>query len=504
MFYVIAFGWIVGISCMGQSFISVLELPFSGCIFLFILLLLNLIFYKKIKAYLFKFLFCISAWFLSLVLGLNYADHQLVKRLELREKQIEDVSVLVYVKSLSQLRENSVQQRLQVLNRKTEVVQWFASLELDQVELGLGKYYRISGKVKPAHGYATAGSFDVEKWYIQQNIMGNLKVATIEEISVDDIKQLGYSHYVKQQNAWFRQSLIWIEKQRLAIRQFIQVQPIRHKGLSLALLTGDESLLDKSLEQQFQRFGMSHLLAISGPHVVIFAMMICWLIQYFIARFKPQIYLKIPKQYLLIFPFLTCVIVYCAYVGFEIPALRTLLVCLIGSIFILLKQQIKPLTLLLFSACVLLIFDPFSVLSAAFWLSYGACFILLRIYQTIQNKKLDQASNYEKAKYYVWALIESQYKIFIALFPLMIIFFNQIAWITPLSNLFAIPLIGLIIVPLDILAGLAYFFFKPLSQLLFQFNDFMLSVLLGVIQFIDQVFKPQLYPFSNPSLKPSS
>ncbi|MEX7656107.1 ComEC/Rec2 family competence protein, partial [Pseudomonas aeruginosa] len=31
----------------------------------------------------------------------------------------------------------------------------------------------------------------------------------------------------------------------------------------LALLTGDRSLLDKNTEQMFQRFGISHLLAIS-------------------------------------------------------------------------------------------------------------------------------------------------------------------------------------------------------------------------------------------------
>ena len=191
---------------------------------------------------------------------------------------------------------------------------------------------------------------------------------------------------------------------------------------------------------------------------------------------------------------MSCVIIYCAYVGFEIPALRTLLVCILGSLFILLKQSIKPLSLLLLSACILLFFDPFSVLSAAFWLSYGACFILLRIYQTIQNDKLEQASFYEKCKHYIGALIESQWKIFIALFPLMIIFFNQISWITPLSNLFAIPWIGLIIVPLDIFGGISYFFFKPLSTIIFELNDLMLSLLLHFIQLLDDIFNPQLYP----------
>ncbi len=61
---------------------------------------------------------------------------------------------------------------------------------------------------------------------------------------------------------------LWVEQQRLALRNFIHQQPVQHEGLMLALLTGDKSLLDTETEQLFQRFGMSHLLAISGPHVL--------------------------------------------------------------------------------------------------------------------------------------------------------------------------------------------------------------------------------------------
>ncbi len=69
--------------------------------------------------------------------------------------------------------------------------------------------------------------------------------------------------------------LLWVEQQRLALREFVARQPVQQKGLLLALLSGDESLLDQATEEQFQRFGMSHLLAISGPHVLIFAFIVC-------------------------------------------------------------------------------------------------------------------------------------------------------------------------------------------------------------------------------------
>ncbi|MCP5774037.1 ComEC/Rec2 family competence protein, partial [Klebsiella pneumoniae] len=149
-------------------------------------------------------------------------------------------------------------------------------------------------------------------------------------------------------------------------------------GLLLALLSGDESFLDQATEQKFQRFGMSHLLAISGPHVLIFAFIVCGALQYLISSCAPQIYLKWPRQYFLSLPFLLCVLLYCAFVGFEIPALRTLLICVIVTFTLLLRQSMQPLKLLILSAALLLLFAPFSIFSAAFWLSYGACFVLLR------------------------------------------------------------------------------------------------------------------------------
>lgn len=495
MFYFITIGWIFGVACMGQKFSFFPPLSNISLIFILMLLMGQIYIHLRIHSYLFKFINLVIACLFSILLGFNYADEKLEQRLNLRESQIDQVEVLVYVQELSQLREKGIQQKVEVLSRHAKPVTWFTYLAQDKVlPLELGKYYRLTGKIRPAHGYATSGSFDLEKWYIQQNIMGSLSVNAVEEISETQVQGSGYFSYVKKQQSLLNQSLLWIEKQRLEIRDFIQQQPIRHKGLSLALLTGDESLLDKDLEQQFQHFGMSHLLAISGPHVVIFALMVCWIIQRLIHHFKPSMYLKIPKQYLLIWPFLCCVIIYSAYVGFEIPAMRTLLICVIGSLCILFKQQVKPLVLLLMSAFLLLLFDPFSVLSAAFWLSYGACFILLRIYQTIQNENLENVTTRQKIKQYLWVLVESQWKIFIALFPLMIIFFKQIAWITPLSNLFAIPWIGLVIVPLDIMAGSAYFIFEPLSRALFQINDLMLSILIAFINVLDQLFSPQLYP----------
>jgi len=244
-------------------------------------------------------------------------------------------------------------------------------------ELQLGHYYRLSGKTKPAHSYATAGAFDQEKWFIQRNIMSGFIVQYIEPLSLDEIYRLGYQQHSREQQSFFNRFQINIEKLRLNFRHLLQNSSLQQKGLILALLTGDESLLSDETQIQFKQLGIAHLLAISGPHVLIFAIMLSWSCHQVICRYYPQIYLWKLKQVLMAIPCCFGVLIYTAFVGFEIPALRTLLSVFIFISFIVLKQPLKPFALLVYSASLLLLMDPFSVLSAGFWLSYGACFILL-------------------------------------------------------------------------------------------------------------------------------
>jgi competence protein ComEC len=503
MIQLICVGWVIGIASMGKTF-PILQALMLPCIALFFLsLLLKLTILKQAHSLWFKFLQLCIGFSLGITLGYSYAYHQLNDRLQFREKQAEPVEVVVHVKNINQLGDQTIQQKIQVLNRHAEVVQWQAFLkhEIDahhQPVLELGQYYRLQGKLLPAHSYATQGVFDQEQWYVQQNIMSGFKVISVQKLSEQDISALGYGRYVRQQHSFSNQIQLWMEQQRLALRNFIDQQPVKHKGLLLALLTGDKSLLKPETEQLFQRFGMSHLLAISGPHVLIFALLVCWSLHQLICRYCPKAYLKWPKQYLLILPFCICVLLYCAFVGFEIPAFRTLLTCLLISGFVLFQQKVQPLSILLFSASILLIFDPFSILSAAFWLSYGACFVLLRIYQTVQQQSHAEEikTKVQAVKTQVKILIESQWKIFLALFPLMLVFFKQVAWITPLSNLFAIPWIGIVIVPLDVIAALCYFIFEPLGSLIFQINDEGISALLILMQGLEHLFSPALQPMA--------
>ncbi|WP_312102425.1 DNA internalization-related competence protein ComEC/Rec2 [Acinetobacter venetianus] len=504
MLKLILIGWIAGIALMGHN------LAFINATWWIWLVLAILIFaigfYKKrqsaVRQPLSIFLILISSSWALFCAGYHFADQALQQRLQFRETQTQPFEAIIYIKKIDELSDNGHKQIAEVLNRYDQPVNWFLYLKKnkDQFDLSsslkLGSYYKVYGTIKPAHSYAVSGAFDQEKWFLQQNVMSAFSVKHIELLSDDEVYRLGYQQHLKQQQSITAKFLLNVEMMRLSFRLKLQTSNYQNKGLMLALLTGDESLLSDEIKQQFQLLGISHLLAISGPHVLIFALMLTWLLQKVIQHYCLQLYLWQPRQIVLLFPFIGCVLLYVAFVGFEIPALRTLLtVCIVGF-FLLVRQSIRPFALLVYSASLLLIFDPFSILSAAFWLSYGACFILLRIYQTIAKLPQDQPMTYVQKGYFaIKLLVESQWKIFVALLPLVLIFFQQISLFAPSTNLIAIPFLSMIVVPLDILAACLSSIIPILGTLLFYINDVCLSVLLWILSFLQQA-SPALYGVS--------
>lgn len=513
--YALLVGWIVGISTLGK----VIPIALLNCapwiyIMTFIVIMLSLLSQFRLLIRLtskstFKFFRLVLLGLSTFYLGQYFAQNALNERLAQRISERTDLSSIIFINRLNESNfsdPNSLNKQRATVIEDGAVpydVMLFSKLEMLSEPLGIGQYYQLNGVIKPAHSYAVKGVFDQEKWLLQQNVMGTVQVHSVQSITEEELKQLGLHDYIQQQSRWMAQLKRYAEQKRLQFRQYIEAQPLKNKGLLLALLTGDEYLLSNSVKEQFKQLGISHLLAISGPHVLIFAFMLCFIVNIIISKFIPHVFLLMPRPYFLVIPFLISVVVYTAFVGFEIPAMRTCLTVLVMSAVILLKQKIQALKLLLCSASLLLFLDPFGILSAAFWLSYGACFILIRVYQTIQtqtqadviesdSQRIEVVTLKSKIILFFKILFDSQWKIFIALFPLIALIFQQVSWISPLINLIAIPLIGAVIVPLEVVGACFSVISDSLGFVFFYLADVGLSFLLGCLGLLQMIFKPNL------------
>ncbi|WP_440226333.1 DUF4131 domain-containing protein, partial [Corynebacterium striatum] len=147
------------------------------------------------------------------LLGFYYADSALGKRLSLRDTPPHQIEKIIYISNINSIKQTDTspntqlpkaQQRIQqkvLLLEPNKVRQMLMYLDGSQSEMiQLGQYYRVTGHIKPIHGYAVAGVFDKEKWFLQENILAVFKPHSVEHIDENQVKQLGYSSFVEQQN----------------------------------------------------------------------------------------------------------------------------------------------------------------------------------------------------------------------------------------------------------------------------------------------------------------
>lgn len=501
----ILLAWIAGVSQIGVP-IGFALWPWSLIIAVITVMLLLLIWLRLLHVGIwlrYAILTCCTAAVFSL--GHAYANQQLLQRMQYREQQVAKASVIIFVDHMpqkSQLDHNTWQQSVQVLDRHAQVVRWRMQYPVQSTQsLKLGHYYRVQGKILPTHGYAVEGVFNQELWMLQQQYMASFQLELLQPLIPTQFNTTLLRAYVKQHQQFLAVIQRQIEAKRWALRQWLAQQSYQQTGLLLALLSGDQSLLSTATQQQFKQLGILHLLAISGPHVLIFALMCCALLGGVIRFCCPTLFLYWARADLYIWPFVICVWWYCAFVGFEIPALRSLITANIVSSFLLLKQPISPSFILLLSGSILLLFDPLNILSAAFWLSYSASLILLHLY-------FDRYRHGNSHQHFDWlgrlfrnicSLIMMHWKIFLALLPLTVFIFQQFSWLSPVANLIAVPMIGALIVPLTIIANIFYPLLPELANVIFHLADLLLQLLIWILSLLQPSQANILYA---PALQP--
>ena len=269
------------------------------------------------------------------------------------------------------------------------------------------------------------------------------------------------------------------------------------QAVTLSLLTGDRSLIDKDTTALYRFAGISHLLAISGTHVLFLAILLANLVVFLVTRFRPTFFRLLSRWEVRLWTAVSVAFLYALFAGFDVPAVRTAMMLLaVGSVRYLLID-VPVLKVLLGLAIIMAWQDIFVLWQAGFWLSFVAV-ALLMVYglhyeangqngrrndislnqfpQTQLRDRLQNQTEFDRlsddpsialefgywAKRTFWQFFKLQRWITHALFPITIWLFGKLSLWGIGINLFAIGLFGWVIVPLNLLAGVVY----PLSTTL--------------------------------------
>lgn len=363
--------------------------------------------------------------------------------------------------------------------------------------------------------------FDEAQWLRQRGVQAKGVIISIEKTS---LREFNPSH-VKDRMVIAIEQLRWQLRQKIlanlhktllkqstsivnaknndiaqsASQSSIQ-SAIQSHAILLGLLTGDKSLMDSDLKNRYQVTGISHLLAISGPHVLMLAAIVSVFVLWLVKWLAPQLLVKLPSSLLVLWVSVVMAGFYALLVGFEIPAQRTFWMLLLLTLSKQLLVNFFAYRLLAWVALGMIWLEPTAVGQAGFWLSFVAVVLLLKFSETIgtvsaieikdvsqllaPTARSDVLSGFVKIiSHQFKALLKLQIWLFVWMLPIVVWFFGKVSVIGILVNLLAVPFLGLVVVPLDMLAGVVSGL-PVVGDWLSQIIWSMLTTLLNVFHFL--------------------
>lgn len=187
-------------------------------------------------------------------------------------------------------------------------------------------------------------------------------------------------------------------------------------------------------------------MSISGLHVTMVAALFGWLVSFGWRRI-PALALRLPTQKAGLLAACLGALAYSLLAGFAVPAQRTLYMLMVAAAAMLSGRIVAPSRILCLALLVVLAFDPWAVLAAGFWLSFGAVGALFYIGAAAVGE-----ANGWQAKFRAWGVV--QWAATLASLPILLLVFQQFSLVSPLANALAIPVVSFIVTPLALLGAL--------------------------------------------------
>ncbi len=306
-------------------------------------------------------------------------------------------------------------------------------------QIKAGEHWQFRVRLKRPHGFMNPGGFDYESWLFQQGVQATGYIRKDQQNRLID-EQISTS--------------IVSLRQDMRTRLLAQLQSSFSTGLILALALGDRSEITPQQWEILKQTGTGHLLAISGLHIGLVATLGFWLGRW-LASVSVRLTNRIPAQLFGAGCGFLLALIYALLAGFSIPTQRALIMVAVVMGSWLLRQPVRPGFSLSLALRVILLLDPMAVLSAGFWLSFSAVSVLWfgMGHRVVRESWLLR----------IW---RPQWLIAVGLLPLSLLFFQQSSLVAPLANLIAIPVVGLLAVPLILVAVLLSWFSGYPGQIL--------------------------------------
>ena len=295
----------------------------------------------------------------------------------------------------------------------------------DSEQIQIGQGILVDSRIKKVHEYHH-GHFDYLQYMQCHGYTGELyaysnqwqwQTISLKELSMTDKLRLRFL-------TWRHQLLEHFRQQQMDEDAY---------GVISAMTLGDKTTLSKELKDTYSRVGASHILALSGLHLMIIYGVITLVIGWHRYRMATQI---ITVLAIWAFALLT---------GLSTSVVRSAFMISIYALLSLGYRERMSVNTLAFVAIVLLIINPMAIYDLGFQLSFLAVLGILLIHPLINNLAAANVQQEHRWLSSVWGLVTVSIAAQIATAPLVMYQFGRFSTWFLLSNFIVIPMSWLLL-----------------------------------------------------------
>jgi len=353
----------------------------------------------------------------------HHLDHRLIDQFDNRvtvvRGSVDDIPVVESGRIGFYLVEPEIDAYPSPLPRRIRLA-WYQS----EIRPRPGEYWRLAVRLRQARGLSNPGGFDYEAWQFAAGI--DARGYVVDSPVNAKLAAAG----ALNPHRW---------RERLAASLDAYCGDCERAGLIKALAIGYRAGIPPHQRQVLQRSSTAHLLAISGLHVGMVAML-----AFVAGRLLWRLGLyrgSCDRPRLVAMLVILAATGYAAMAGFSLPTLRSLIMLLAILLAMLTKNRVNLLQSLAIAVVVITLADPRSLVSSSFWLSSGALLVIAFVQFRVPGN----------LPWWRQLLLLQIY--FTLLFaPVGMLLFGQLSPASLPANLVAIPVVSFVLLP-AVLAG---------------------------------------------------
>ncbi|MBI3806308.1 MAG: DNA internalization-related competence protein ComEC/Rec2 [Nitrospirae bacterium] len=338
---------------------------------------------------------------------------------------------------------------------------------------------RPSGSLNP-------GGFDYAVYLERQGIDA---IATVTGSEAVQFLESGRVH------AWWA---IWnqFDRWRGSIRlAALQSLPQPALGLYAGIIIGDRGYLDQDLRDQFMVTGTVHLLSISGSHLGLVALVIFAVVRWAMIRLPANWLLALSRKVTPTRMAAVCTLLpvagYAFLAGAELATMRSLLMVSVGLSAIWLGQERRLFHALSAAAVGMLLYDPQALFDISFQLSFLSVIAIAGWLSWPTAAEMEELSSEPSflrtcARWGRDSVVMSGVVTLVTV-PLVAYYFNQLPWLGLFTNVVAVPVMGILLVPIGLASGIWQIVLGGTVLPLASLNQWLLEHYVAVVRLVSML-----------------